>query len=179
MGDAEEDGRWMTFRELASARDISLASAGRLVRRRHWRRQKDNQGTVRVLVPPGEELPSEHRPADSRPDDLSDIHSNGETLRTLREAIALLRERFAQLEQRAAKSEARAERAEAELEREREAARRLAEQIAGSSADLARLTTIPVPSPPKPAELPAVGSVLRGFWKRLLRTRPHPPENPD
>jgi hypothetical protein len=47
-----DDARWMTFAELAAARGISRASASRLVRRRKWRRQSDNQGNVRILVPP-------------------------------------------------------------------------------------------------------------------------------
>src|SRR5215472_2858599 len=43
--------RWVTFRELAEMRGISQHSAARLVRRHRWRRQADNQGRVRVLVP--------------------------------------------------------------------------------------------------------------------------------
>jgi hypothetical protein len=46
------DGKWMTFAEFGQARGISKASAARLVRSKRWRRQTDNQGHVRVLVPP-------------------------------------------------------------------------------------------------------------------------------
>ena len=47
-----EDGQWLTLAELADARHTSEASATRLVRRHtQWRRQSDNQGHVRVLVP--------------------------------------------------------------------------------------------------------------------------------
>src|ERR1700733_15229490 len=45
------DGRWMTYGQIATLRRISKASAERLVRRHRWRRQADNQGFVRVLVP--------------------------------------------------------------------------------------------------------------------------------
>jgi hypothetical protein len=43
--------RWVTLRELAELRGISQHSAARLVRRHRWRRQTDNQGHVRALVP--------------------------------------------------------------------------------------------------------------------------------
>ena len=49
--DASE-GRWMSYAELAQLRGIDKQSAARLTFRRRWRRQKDNHGTVRVLVPP-------------------------------------------------------------------------------------------------------------------------------
>lgn len=41
----------MTFKELADLRGISKLSAVSLVRRHGWRRQRDNQGHVRALVP--------------------------------------------------------------------------------------------------------------------------------
>ena len=43
------------FTELAEARGIDRQSARRLVNRTQWRRQKDNQGIVRVYVPFGRE----------------------------------------------------------------------------------------------------------------------------
>ena len=50
--EADADGaRWMTFKELAALRGISKLSAVSLVRRHGWRRQRDNQGHVRALVP--------------------------------------------------------------------------------------------------------------------------------
>src|ERR1700744_52422 len=49
--DASGDGRWLTYDELAKVRGISRASAERLVLRNRWRRQRDNQRTVRILVP--------------------------------------------------------------------------------------------------------------------------------
>lgn len=49
--DETVDGRWMTHAELAQARDISTASAIKLALRHRWRKQKDNRGTLRCLVP--------------------------------------------------------------------------------------------------------------------------------
>jgi hypothetical protein len=67
LADDEPDSRWMTIAELAESRQISKASASRLVRRTRWRRMRDNRGVVRVYVPVGQELPQE-RPADARAD---------------------------------------------------------------------------------------------------------------
>src|SRR4051812_35935188 len=48
----DEDIRWLTFRELATARGIEVASAIRIVRKKNWRRRRSNDGkTVRVAVP--------------------------------------------------------------------------------------------------------------------------------
>jgi len=41
----------MSYTELAEARRITTSSAVRLVLRRGWRRQQDNQGIMRALVP--------------------------------------------------------------------------------------------------------------------------------
>src|SRR5690242_12778545 len=67
-----EDGQWMSKAELAAARGISLASADRLVRRRKWRRQKGNDGRVRVLVPAGtaSDVPEENAPTEALIDQL-------------------------------------------------------------------------------------------------------------
>src|SRR5215472_3320582 len=55
LGDASADmsgdGRWLTYDELAKVRGISRPSAERLVLRNQWRRQRDNQRVVRILVP--------------------------------------------------------------------------------------------------------------------------------
>jgi uncharacterized small protein (DUF1192 family) len=49
----DTEGRWLTKRELAELRGISVASAYRLIQRRGWRRQvgNDAKGVVRALVP--------------------------------------------------------------------------------------------------------------------------------
>ena len=49
--DVSADGRWLTYEELAQIRGISRPSAERLVLRNRWRRQRDNQRVVRILVP--------------------------------------------------------------------------------------------------------------------------------
>jgi hypothetical protein len=51
QADIAADGRWMTFAELSRSRGISKTSAMRLVSRHGWRRQKNNKGQVRALVP--------------------------------------------------------------------------------------------------------------------------------
>jgi hypothetical protein len=50
--DTEAGSRWLTHRQLAGIRGISTASAIKLALRHGWRKQKDNRGTVRCLVPP-------------------------------------------------------------------------------------------------------------------------------
>ena len=62
--DGENAARWMTFAELGAVRGISKASAIKLVRRHGWRRQRDNQGHVRALVP----LTWAEREGDGEPD---------------------------------------------------------------------------------------------------------------
>jgi hypothetical protein len=62
--DGENAARWMSFAELSAARGISKASAIKLVRRHGWRRQRDNQGHVRALVP----LTWTEREGDAEPD---------------------------------------------------------------------------------------------------------------
>ncbi len=51
-GTDSEGERWMSYAELAELRGIDKQSAVKLTFRRRWRRQKDNHGTVHVLVPP-------------------------------------------------------------------------------------------------------------------------------
>ena len=52
IADDDADSRWMSYLELAEARRITTSSAIKLVMRRGWRRQQDNQGIMRALVPP-------------------------------------------------------------------------------------------------------------------------------
>jgi hypothetical protein len=46
-----DEGRWLTYPELATVRGIDKPSAIRLATRKKWRRQRDNHRVVRVLVP--------------------------------------------------------------------------------------------------------------------------------
>src|SRR6185503_11616893 len=83
-----DTSRWMTYDQLGAARSISRASAIRLVRRRKWQRQTDNQGRVTVLVPAEAEAPA---------DTLADMSRQLEEARaeasSLREAAAVRRAR--------------------------------------------------------------------------------------
>jgi len=82
----------MTYDQLGAARSISRASAIRLVRRRKWQRQTDNQGRVTVLVPAEAEAPA---------DTLGDVS------RSLASIEALVGERMADMSRQL--EEARAE----------------------------------------------------------------------
>jgi hypothetical protein len=73
--DVSDDGRWLTYDELAQIRGISRPSAERLVLRNRWRRQRDNQRVVRILVPLDRlsEDTSDHASADTSADVSSDV----------------------------------------------------------------------------------------------------------
>jgi hypothetical protein len=62
--DNTQDGRWLTYAELATIRGINRASAVKLVQRERWRRSSgnDRSRTVRVLVPPDWLAPAKERP---------------------------------------------------------------------------------------------------------------------
>jgi hypothetical protein len=49
--DPGEEGRWLTYRELAESRQIDRHSAVKLVLKHGWRRQRDNRNVLRILVP--------------------------------------------------------------------------------------------------------------------------------
>jgi membrane protein involved in colicin uptake len=132
--DQGADGRWMSFADLAASRGISKDSAQRLVRRRGWRRQPDNQGRVRVLVPPHalEEPVSNDLDPTSAPDRHSDKAPDmSRMIAAVEGAVSALRERAEVAEQRAdrAEAEARSQRERADqAERRADAASLRAEQ---------------------------------------------------
>ena len=64
-----DDVRRLTYAELAAVRGISKASAERLVRRKHWSRQRGNDGVVRVIVPLTEAAPEAPEPPQRHPVD--------------------------------------------------------------------------------------------------------------
>jgi chromosome segregation ATPase len=118
--DSPADDRWMTFAELAVARGISKASASKLVRRHKWRRQTDNQGSVRILVP-AEALDS---PTVS-PMDISAVIKPLETaIIALREQLESTENQLDRAENRAEQAETRADRAERAIADERNRADR-------------------------------------------------------
>jgi hypothetical protein len=113
--------RWVTLRELAELRGISQHSAARLVRRHRWRRQADNQGRVRALVP-AEALdrPTDKPGAMPANTPRAGLGLFGELVAALEPVTALLREQIEQANRRADMAEGRAERAEDQATKLRE-----------------------------------------------------------
>jgi hypothetical protein len=104
--DDRADGRWLTLKELAASRRISVASAARLMRRRHWRRQPGNDGHIRVWVPAAEQEPKADVRTDDRPDVTADIRTGVmEIIRPLQDAIAVLETQLTEANTRATRAE--------------------------------------------------------------------------
>ena len=103
--DNEADSRWMSYAELADARRIAMSSAIRLVMRRGWRRQKDNHGTMRALVPPEWLEPTRRRHLEPDP-------QLAEAISALQVSVDALRERAEAAERVARFERERAERLE-------------------------------------------------------------------
>jgi len=103
--DEAADSRWMSYAELADVRRITPASAIKLVVRRGWRRQKDNHGVTRALVPPEWSVPAPGRDPDPE-------GQAAQLISALEASVAELRER-AEVAERAMQTErVRADRAE-------------------------------------------------------------------
>jgi hypothetical protein len=125
-----EDGQWLTLAELAAARHISTASAARLVRRHEqWRRQRNNQGHVRVLVP------MEALTADVREDILEDVRQQDSE--SVMAAVAGLIARAERAETEVDHHRERADAAEARAARVEQDQERANAVIASLEADLA------------------------------------------
>ena len=91
----------MTYAELAGTRRITASSAIKLVMRRGWRRQKDNHGIMRALVPSEWAEPAPRR-----------IGADLEAMAALEATILDLRERAEAAERATQVERDRAERAE-------------------------------------------------------------------
>src|SRR5579859_7173262 len=104
--DTGADGRWLTYAELAEIRGIGKPSAERLVRRHKWRRQTDNRGNVRVLVP----LDALADDGADRGEDMSGDMSHA--INALEFALTALDQRAEAAERRADQADARAVTAE-------------------------------------------------------------------
>jgi hypothetical protein len=139
------DGRWLSKAELARVRQISSASADRLIRRQGWRKALGNDGRARVLVPLTWAEPRNANPTDKAASNPTDTLADPTDIRRIvsgfETAIAALRDRAEAAEARADRLEqardaerARADRAEGEA-----AAMRRAEQARGALGLLARL----------------------------------------
>lgn len=128
IADDGADSRWMSYTELAEARRITMASAIRLVLRQGWRRQQDNQGVMRALVPP-----NWWEPAPGRNFDPGAQHA----IATLEASVAALRERAEAAEHATKAERERADRAELARRAEYSRADLLRERIDFLRADLA------------------------------------------
>jgi hypothetical protein len=122
--DAPEGSKWLSYGELANARQISKASAIRLARRRKWVKRRGNDGGVRVAIPEGEDEPKgdnlrddlRDAPEDNRQDDREDNHVDNRISRITKAfetAVTSLTERAVAAERRADTAENRAAQAEA------------------------------------------------------------------
>jgi hypothetical protein len=132
--DYSDDSRWMSYAELAEARRITASSASRLVVRRGWRRQKDNHGIMRALVPPEWLEPPPAKALDS------DAHIS-QAISALEQAVAAMRER-AEIAECAAQTEReRAERAVQARDGELMRSNALRDRIDALRADLAEAET--------------------------------------
>ena len=57
MEGISEDGRWLSYTELADLRGISKASATRMSFRHKWRRQAGNDGKKPATIRRGSQVP--------------------------------------------------------------------------------------------------------------------------
>jgi hypothetical protein len=122
----------MTYAELATARQITTPSAVKLVLRRRWRRQKDNHGTMRALVPPEwcEPTRAGHSDADG---------PVREAISVLEASVNVLRERAEAAERTARTERERADRAVLARDAERTRANTLRDRIDELGAELATI----------------------------------------
>lgn len=92
----------LTYKEIADRFGVQIASARKMVQRKHWQRTTGNDGQVRILVPI-DALPSpiglKDSHGDSRTDSPKDIHTREleleiEKLKALLEAAEQDRDRW-------------------------------------------------------------------------------------
>jgi hypothetical protein len=129
-GEYSADSRWMSYAELAEARRITASSASKLVVRRGWRRQKDNHGIMRALVPPEWSEPAPGKSFEPG------AHVS-QAISALEQAVAAMRERAEAAERTAETERARADRAVQDRDGERSRANALRDRIDTLRADLA------------------------------------------
>jgi hypothetical protein len=178
---ADNDGAWLSFPELARLRGINLTSAFRLARRHGWRRQKGNDGKLRVLVPAVDRSIDLDRDKDKGSKEPDKGQDNGltqavaairsgvlEVVQPLQDAIAVLEAQLTEANMRAARaeSEVSSERARADTLRDRlEAAEthaREAEAVARSALQTAEALR-------QAEEARKVRGRLRRAWDGWLR----------
>jgi hypothetical protein len=138
------DGRWMTYSELADARQITRRAAIRLSQRHRLQRMPGNDGLARVFVPSDMASSSLHRPTppvrseagadDTPPEVATPFHA--QALAALENAVAGLTERAEAAERRADAAQALANATLAQLSDERARADRLRANLDSTHADL-------------------------------------------
>ena len=153
--------RWMSYPELAYVRRIDRHSAIKLASRQHWRRRKNNQGVMQVLVPaewavphwgkaPEPDvasaipaMPDAIAPAtpsstpNATPNATPDATDFACVMSTLDAAVSVLREQLATADRRADAAEARADRAEQGRDGERARADALRDRLTTMQEQLA------------------------------------------
>jgi hypothetical protein len=115
-----DDGQWLTYSQIAALRGIDRRSAERLVRRRGWRRQPDNAGFVRALVPADVLTPDIGPDGDRTTPDTSrdagpDVHAFAVAIATIEATVTIIRGELSRANDRADKAELRAEAAEKQV----------------------------------------------------------------
>jgi hypothetical protein len=94
--DDTANGQWLTHSEIAAIRGISTASAIKLALRHRWRKQKDNRGTLRCLVPADFIGPQPSLRAVSRADAGVEAGADlSAAIATLQSAVTLLGDQLA------------------------------------------------------------------------------------
>ena len=159
------DSRWMSFSELAATRRIATSSAIKLVKRREWRCQMDNHGTMRALVPPEWSEPPPGREFD--PGGLV-THA----INALEASVTALKERAEAAEQATRTERERADRAVQSRDAERQRANSLRDRIDALQADLAAVEMEIEEARRTAVEATACAEALRQAderWQRLGR----------
>lgn len=164
-GEESADSRWMSYAELAEARRITATSASRLVVRRGWRRQKDNHGIMRALVPPEWSEPAPGKAFDPG------VHVS-QAIGALEQAVSAMRERAEAAERAVQTERERADRAIQARDGERSRANSLRDRIDALRADLAEAEAALEVARRESVEAGQVMEVLRqsaAGWKGLGR----------
>jgi hypothetical protein len=104
--------RWLSYREIASIRGISRASAARMARLHRWARRKNNAGVTVCAVPLAYAEPEQERPAETQPENPTEtmaVPAEVVAISALHSAIDVLRNQLI-------RETARSDRLQAELE---------------------------------------------------------------
>jgi hypothetical protein len=144
-GDDAGDGVWVTYGELAKARNIERRAAVRLAQRRRWRRQAGNDGLARVLVPHDWLKPTDrsrdiagdvaaHQTGDDTHDDAGNV---ARAISVLQQAVDMLQDQLAAERVRGDDARDRAGRAETTAASLRDRLDDLTAKLADAQAELA------------------------------------------